>query len=61
MVEEPICPRKTELDAIHRNSRSQFHPCFPESNAIRRAETERRTGKSCDASLGPAVTWDKAG
>ena len=61
MVDHAIDTRKTELDAIHRNSRSQFQPCFPESNAIGRAETERQTGKSGDASLGGAVTWDKGG
>jgi hypothetical protein len=61
MVRGAIHARKTELDAIHRNSRSQFHPCFPESKAIGRAETERQTGKSVDASLCVAVTWDKAG
>ena len=61
MVRHAIQPRKTELDAIHRNSRDQFQPCFPESNAIGRAETERRTEKSVDASLGVAVTCGKAG
>jgi hypothetical protein len=56
MVGRAIDTRKTELDAIHRNSRSRFHPGFPESNATGRAETERLAGKSGDASLGMAVT-----
>ncbi len=56
MVGRAIDTRKTELDAIHRNSRNAFRPYFPESNAIRRAETERLAGKSGDASLGVAVT-----
>jgi hypothetical protein len=56
MVVPAFQPRKTELDAIHQNSRSQFQPCFPESNAMRRAETERLAGKSGGASLGWAVT-----
>jgi hypothetical protein len=56
MVRGAIQPRKTELDAMHQNSRSQFQPCFSESNAIWRAETERLAGKSGDASLGVAVT-----
>jgi hypothetical protein len=56
MVVPAFQPRKTELDAIHRNSRNAFRPCFSESNAIRRAETERLEGKYGDASLGWAVT-----
>jgi hypothetical protein len=56
MVGRAIDTRKTELDAIHRNSRNAFRPCFPESNAMGRAETERLAGKSGDASLGLAVT-----
>jgi hypothetical protein len=56
MVGRAIDTRKTELDAIDRNSRNAFRPCFTESNAMGRAETERQTGKSGDASLGGAVT-----
>lgn len=56
MVGRAIHTRKTELDAIHRNSWNAFHPCFSESNAMGRAETERLAGKSGDASLGGAVT-----
>jgi hypothetical protein len=56
MVGRAIDTRKTELNAIHWNSRNAFEPCFPESNAMRRAETERQNGKSGDASLGWAVT-----
>ena len=56
MVGQAIDTRKTELDAIDRNSRNAFRPCFPESNAMRRAETEQQTGKSGDASLGWAAT-----
>ena len=56
MVGRAIDTSKTELDAIHWNSRNAFQPYFPESNAMGRAETERRTGKSGDASLGWAVT-----
>jgi hypothetical protein len=56
MVKRAIQPRKTELDATHRNSRYAFQPCFPESNAMWRAETEQQTGKSGDASPGWAAT-----
>jgi hypothetical protein len=56
MVGPAIRPRKTELDAIHRNSRNAFQPYFPEWNAMRRAETERLAGKFGEASLGWAVT-----
>ena len=56
MVGQAIDTRKTELDAIDRNSGNAFRPCFSESNAIRQAETERLAGKSGDASLGGAVT-----
>lgn len=56
MVGRAIRPRKTELDAIHQNSRSQFQPCFLDPGALWFPETERLAGKSGDASLGVAVT-----
>jgi hypothetical protein len=56
MVKRAIDTRKTELDAIHQKSRSQFQPYFPDPGALWFPETELRTGKSGDASLCVAVT-----